>query len=100
MKNTYGAYKGDFKYIHGQRFYLVINNDIAGEFEIVKINPTKNTYTLENINKTSNVKRITVNRFVFELRTAKKGVAEIDIYDWDDTSFIEYTNQEDQGFVR
>lgn len=97
MKNNYGAHKGDFKYIYGQRFLLCVNNTLTEEFEIVKINPTKNTYTLKNTNEKAIIQGITVNRFTFELKTAKKGVAEIDIYDWDDTSSIEYLKNNGYG---
>ena len=100
MKKSYADFKGDFRYIVGQRFHLVINNDIAGEFEIVKLNPTRNTYLLANVDKSSNVKGLEVNHFVFDLKVNVGKVSEIDIYDFDELSSIKYRDEQENTFLR
>ncbi len=102
MKN-YASFKGDFEYICGQIFTLAINGELYGDFRIDKINPTKNTYTLNSRDPDySGVESIEINRFTFEnrIRKQKGPIFKLEIYDFDDTSKINYINQNEQGLTK
>ena len=104
MKNN-ASFRGDFKYICGEIFAITINNEIAGKFEITKCNPTKNTYTLKNLDEYCPIESIVVNRMVFEIRAKKafkkdKFFVELEIYDFDDTSSIKYRDENEQGLIK
>ncbi len=90
-----GYFEGHNK---GEVFPLIVNDNISGIFVIT--NCGKATYTLENMDKTSNVKGIVVNRFKFDTKVKKKGITKIEIYDFDDMQSIEYRNENEQFLIR
>ena len=102
MKN-YASFRGDFEYICGQIFTLAINGELYGNFRIDKCNPTTNTYTLNSLEPDySGVESIVVNRFTFEnrIRKQKGPIFELEIYDFDDTSKINYIDKNEQGLTK
>ena len=102
MKN-FASFKGDFEYICGEIFTLAINGELYGDFRIVKCNPTTNTYTLNSRDPDySGVESIVINRFVFEnsVRKSKGPIIKLEIYDFDDTSKINYIDQNEQGLTK
>ncbi|MBQ7797935.1 MAG: hypothetical protein IJ371_02300 [Clostridia bacterium] len=102
MKN-FASFRGDFEYICGQIFTLDINGELYGDFRIDKCNPTKNIYILNSLQPDySGVESIEINRFKFEnsVRKSKGPIIKLEIYDFDDTSKINYIDQNEQGLTK
>ena len=102
MKNI-DSFRGDFEYICGQIFTLAINGELYGDFRIDKCNPTTNTYTLNSLQPDySGVESIVVNRFKFEnrIRKSKGPIFELEIYDFDDVSKINYIDPKEEGLTK